>query len=366
MKTISNIHLNNFRSYEETKFRLAKNINIFIGKNGQGKTNLLEAIYFISNIRSHRTRNDKDLIKNNNDFSRIIVEVVSKDKKEKLMCVIHSEGKYFSINDNTVAKTSDMLGRINTILFYPNETKIFSDTPSSRRTFFDVEIGKVSKNYTNTFQEFNKLLKNRNKVLKEEEVDLILLNVITRQLIENQLVIIKERQYLVNYINKRLNSYLQKLSNQSFKIDMKYVSTIKELNLKEQIIKYEDNFKRDKFNGITTEGIHRDDFEFYTNGIEITKYLSQGQTRLVLLAIKFVLIDYIIDKTNQTPILLLDDVLSELDEDHQINLIENIPKHVQTIITATNDHEIFNQKNIKKFIIKASKIIKEEDFYGRY
>lgn len=363
---INNIHLNNFRSYEDVKIDLSNRINVFIGKNGQGKTNLLEAIYYISNIRSHRTRSDKDLIKTGEDFSRIIVNVERFDKKEKLMCVIHLEGKYFSINNNVVAKTSGILGRINTVLFYPNETKIFSDTPSSRRTFFDVEMGKVSKQYTSDYQEFNNLLKDRNKLFKEDKVDEILLEVITNKMVEKQLLIIEERKFITQFINDNISTVLNKLSSENLNIEMEYVSTVKSLNYEQLLEKYKSNINRDTYARTTTEGIHRDDYEFTINNIEISKYLSQGQTRLVLLAIKFVLIDYIILKTKEKPILLLDDVLSELDEIHQNRLIENLPKQVQTMITTTDFNDVFRNKDIKKFKIIASQIIQEEDFDGKY
>lgn len=363
---INNIHLNNFRSYEEVKIVLSNKINVFIGENGQGKTNLLEAIYYISNIRSHRTRNDKDLIKSGEIFSRIIINVEKHNKKEKLMCVIHSDGKYFSINNNVVAKTSDILGRINTVLFYPNETKIFSDTPSSRRTFFDVEMGKVSKEYTNEYQEFNNLLKDRNKLFKEDKVDKILLEVITNKLIEKQMLIIKERLFITKFINDNILSILNNLSAEKLDVKMEYISTVKNLDYDKLLKKYKSNIDKDTHARTTTEGIHRDDYEFTINNVEISKYLSQGQIRLVLLAIKFVLIDYIIFKTKEKPILLLDDVLSELDETHQNKLIENLPNQVQTIITTTDFHKVFKNKNIKKFKIKASKIIQEEDFDDRY
>lgn len=362
LNMINNIQLNNFRSYKDLQVELSKNINVFIGENGQGKTNLLEAIYFISNIRSHRTRSDKDLIHVEDDFARIIVNTEKNNKKEKIMCVIHAEGKYFSINNNVVAKTSDILGRINTILFYPNETKIFSDTPSSRRTFFDVEIGKTSKNYTRIFQEFNNLLKDRNRLLKEEKIDKILLDVITKKMIESQLFIINERKFITKFINNKIKNNLKKLSSDEFEIDMTYISSVKDLNFDEMLSKYNSNIDRDSFARTTTEGIHRDDYEFKTNGVEISKYLSQGQTRLVLLAIKFVLIDYIILKTKENPILLLDDVLSELDLNHQKKLIKSIPNYVQTIITTTEYNLVFKNADIRKYQIKESKILIKEDF----
>ena len=359
---INNIQLINFRSYKKIEIDLSNEINVFVGKNGQGKTNLIEAIYYISNIRSHRTKNDRDLINTNEDFSRIIVEAETFNKKEKLMCVIHSGGKYFSINNNMVAKTSDILGRVNTLLFYPNETKIFSDTPSSRRTFFDVEIGKVSKEYTNEFRDYNNLLKDRNVLLKEDKVDKILLDIITKKLIEKQLSIIKEREFITEFINEKINPILMKFSTNKLNIKMNYISKVKENNSGQLLKIYNSNIDRDIQARTTTEGIHRDDYEFTIENIEISKYLSQGQTRLVLLAIKFVLIDYILLKTNRKPILLLDDVLSELDEVHQKKLIENIPRYLQTIITTTKHYDVFKKDNINIFKIRESQIIQEEEF----
>ena len=359
---IKNIQLTNFRSYEDLSVNLFNNINVFIGENGQGKTNLLESIYFISNIRSHRTRDDKDLIKNNCSYARIIINSEDEFKKENIVCVIHDKGKYFSINKIGVNKTSEMLGKINTVLFYPSETTLFSDSPSVRRIFFDVEIGKVSQNYTTNFQEFNNLLKDRNKLLKNDQIDEILLNIIDDKIINVQLEIIKERKELIKIVNIYLNEYIKKLSKENLEIVVDYSSSIKNLNKEELKQKYQDNLKKDLFYKSTSEGIHRDDYKFYINNQEINTYLSQGQIRIVLLALKFVFIKYIYEKTKKMPILLLDDVFSELDEFNQEKLIKSIPKNVQTIITTVKYEEIFKQRNIKKYFIKNSQIIKEEGF----
>lgn len=358
---IKNIHLSNFRSYDEVKIQLAENINVFIGNNGQGKTNLLEAIYFISNIRSHRTRNDKDLIKNNQEYARIIINNVENSHHEQIVSVIHQKGKYFSINKVVINKTSEMLGRINTVLFYPNETTLFSDSPGVRRSFFDVEIGKVSKKYTTIFQSFNNLLKDRNQLLKSENVDMILLDIINEKIIYAQIEIIKARKHLTDFINEHLNKYIKKLSKEDMEIKLIYESTVKGFDEKEFSLKYQNNLNRDMFNKVTTEGIHRDDFRFYLKDIEVSKYLSQGQIRIVLLALKFVFIDYIYTKTNKMPILLLDDVFSELDIENQAKVISCIPKNVQTIITTVKDEEIFKNQNIKKYYIENNKIVKRRN-----
>ncbi len=360
---IKSLQLSNFRSYENIRVDLSPNINVFIGKNGQGKTNLLEAIHFISNIRSHRSKDDTDLIKHNEEYSRIIVE---KAQGEKIVCVIFDKGKYFSINDNVVKTTSEMLGKINTVLFYPTETRLFSDSPSVRRTFFDVEIGKVSKTYTSDFQKFNNALKERNKLLKSDNVDHMLLDIFTDQISEIQVNIIKHREYLIKFINHHVTKYLANLISDDLKITIEYKSNLKNLTYEQIKTKYKDNERRDLFNKVTSEGVHRDDYIIYSNNIEVDKILSQGQIRITLLAIKLVLVEYIYYMSKSLPVLLLDDVLSELDIENQKNLLRSIPSNVQTIITTTDDYDIFENNQVKKFLIEKSKIINEEEFNVRY
>lgn len=355
---ISNLSIINFRSYESINITLNSNINVLIGKNGQGKTNLLESIYFVSNIRSHRTKNDLDLIKHNEQYARITVENNENNKIDKIVCVIHQDGKYFSINDIAIKTTSEMLGTINTVLFYPTETTLFSDSPSIRRNFFDVELGKVSTIYTKNFQHFNRILKDRNKLLKADKVDEVLLEILTRQIIEPQVEIIKRREIFINYINERISFYLRKLINIDLKISIDYKSTLKQLNNDQLYEKYLSLIKRDVFTRSTNEGIHRDDYVIYSNNMEVDKHLSQGQIRIVLLAIKLVIVDFIYDKTNKRPILLLDDVMSELDEANQINLLMAIPKEVQTIITTTEENNLFSSSDINKIYIENSQVRK--------
>ena len=280
---IKSLQLNNFRSYDDLFVELSPNINVFIGKNGQGKTNLLESIYFISNIRSHRTRNDLDLIKIDKDFARIIV--IHNDKSDKLMSVIHEKGKYFTLNENPIKKTSEVLGIINTVLFFPTETRLFSDSPSVRRTFFDVEIGKVSNQYINYFQEYSNLLKDRNKLLKNNEVDILLLDILSQKMASVQMYILEQRKLLVSYINLNIDRYLINLISEDLNISIIYKSNIKNCDEASLIERYKENEKKDIFNKVTSDGIHRDDYVIYSGDIEVEKFLSQGQIRIVLLAI---------------------------------------------------------------------------------
>ncbi|NLY62885.1 MAG: DNA replication/repair protein RecF [Erysipelothrix sp.] len=358
---INNISLSNFRSYSKLNLNLSNNINVLIGKNGQGKTNLLESIYFISNIRSHRTKNDLDLIKKGQEYSRIIVNKSNNNKDTNLTCIIHQDGKYFSIDNNPIKKTSEMLGIINTVLFYPTETTLFTDSPAIRRNFFDVEIGKVSSIYLSNFQSFNKILKDRNRILKADKVDTLLLEILTNQLIPVQIEINRRRKILIDFINQNIAKYLDLLLDEAFPITINYRSSITGLDTNDLIDLYKKSEKKDQLYRNTSEGIHRDDYEIYSNDIEIDKFLSQGQIRIVLLAIKLVIVDFIYEKTKETPILLLDDVMSELDINNQMNLLNAIPDYVQTIITTTEQSKIFTNDNINIIYIENSQIRNEEN-----
>ncbi|NLC34099.1 MAG: DNA replication/repair protein RecF [Erysipelothrix sp.] len=356
---ITKLSLSNFRSYSHLELNLTPNINVIIGKNGHGKTNILEAIYFISNIRSHRTRNDLSMIKHDSEYARIIIESQKNDKHNKIMSVIHSKGKYFSINNQSIKKTSEMLGMINTVLFYPTETTLFSDSPSVRRNFFDVEIGKVSQIYTYNFQTFNRLLKDRNQMLKREALDDILFEMITSEMIDVQIEISKRRFILIQYINQNIQAVLDKLLTQSIPINIQYKSTVVNQDRDALKISYQKCKQRDIQLKATQDGIHRDDYLILSDDIEVSKVLSQGQIRMVLLAIKLVIVDFIYEKSGIKPILLLDDVMSELDADNQINLINAI-QDVQTIITTTETLNIFEKQNVNNIHIVNSHIRNEE------
>ena len=262
------------------------------------------------------------------------------------MSVIHSKGKYFSINNQSIKKTSEMLGMINTVLFYPTETTLFSDSPSVRRNFFDVEIGKVSQIYTYNFQTFNRLLKDRNQMLTSEMIDV-------------QIEISKRRFILIQYINQNIQAVLDKLLTQSIPINIQYKSTVVNQDRDALKISYQKCKQRDIQLKATQDGIHRDDYLILSDDIEVSKVLSQGQIRMVLLAIKLVIVDFIYEKSGIKPILLLDDVMSELDADNQINLINAI-QDVQTIITTTETLNIFEKQNVNNIHIVNSHIRNEE------
>ncbi len=338
---VSCLKLNNYRNYSLKSLTFSPGLNIIIGKNGVGKTNILESLIVLSNTKSFRTLDDCDLIKKDEPYSRI--EATSDIGKLKV--VINDNGKRLYFNDNPLKKTSEFIGKINCILFKPNDLNLFTDSPRDRRRTLDVEIGKVSKEYLLALSTYNGLLKDKNRLLKEEHVDLNYLDLIDTKMIEQMQTIINYRNEFIEFINSQISSIYNELSNSDTTIRIKYkvCSNIDDLNT---------NMKRSREKDLmykyATFGIHHDDYEFYFNDDLLYSVASQGQSRMSMISFKLALEKYIRFKTNSYPIILLDDILSELDNDNKNRLLKALPCENQTIITGTDldNIKIFNNFNL--------------------
>ena len=328
---INNVDLVHYRNYNHLHIEFDQGMNIIVGNNGIGKTNILESIVFISNTHSFRTNNDQELIQRGQEFSRIIV---NSDNCE-LKAVINQDGKNLSINHNAVKKSSEFIGKINAVLFKPDDLEIFAATPRSRRRLIDIELGKIDYTYLIALSKYMKLLKDRNTLLKQDVVNLTYFNVLNEQMIQPILTILQGRQEIVNFINLRISSYYQKLSNSKTKIEI-CLHSCSEIN-EDAVIEMLDKSKEKDFQyHFTNVGPHKDDFDFLIDGSLVKDFASQGQKRMIMIAFKFSLIDYIKLKKKTNPILLLDDILSELDSSNKERLLNLIPKDIQTIITSTD------------------------------
>ena len=359
---VKEIRLRNYRNFD--KFHIAFNpkMNVITGQNGQGKTNLLESLIFLSTTHSHRIQDDQKLIQTGKELANI--DCLYFDEIEyRIGSVIYQKGKSLLLNKQPVSKSSDFIGLLNVILFSPSDINIFEQSPRERRKLINLEITKVNKRYLNSLNNYQKLLKERNLSFKREKIDMVYLNVIEDKMIENQLVILNERYKFVSIINSKINDYLKKLMDTDVSIFVEYVGCVKddEDEIKKENLKnmYKQNFDKDRFNQMTNMGIHRDDLMFWINGENVNDVASQGQRRLVIMALKLSLINYIKEKTGKTPILLLDDVLSELDIDKQRNLLNCIDENIQTIITTSVLSESLSSlnKNLNIQTINAGKLI---------
>ena len=326
---INQIRLKNFRNYDSCQFIPDPHMNVIIGKNAQGKTNLLESIVLLSTTRSHRAVRDQDMIREGQDFCKAECRLDT-EPEMVLSAVIHGKGKTLMIHQKPISRSSEFIGKLNAVLFAPSKV---------RRRLMDVEIGKVSPRYMQALSAMMKLLKERNSLLKREHVDNAMLEVLDQQMIEQQLTIITMRRQFIARMNESLSRMYSTLAEEEAQVRAAYHTITEQTGpaaMREEISrKLLENRERDRILKTTSSGVHRDDLSFQLNGRDVLSYASQGQRRMIVLAWKLSLIDFIADQLHELPVLLLDDVLSELDQQKRVNLFSLISPEIQTFITTT-------------------------------
>lgn len=358
---IKRLQMLNYRNYVALDISLGKNVNVFIGDNAQGKTNILESIYYCAFAKSHRTSKDKELINWNGENTFISLSV-SKERIDKRIDInILKDGKKaIKINKIKINKIGELFGSFNVVMFSPEDLRIIKDSPGVRRRFIDMELCQLNSRYYYNLVQYNKILNERNMVLKNKNIDKDILDVYDIQLIEYGYNIITDR---INYMDK-LNYYgkniHEDITSGKEKIEFKYVSTVKDLkNIKENFHKIlKQNRIRDIDKGVTSVGPHRDDFLVLINNVDTKIYGSQGQQRTAVLTIKFSSLNIIKELTGEHPVLLLDDVLSELDFSRRKYILSTIGG-LQTIITCTGIEDLtdYLDKNSKIFKVKNGEIL---------
>ena len=345
---VKEIKLNNYRNYSNITIPLYPTLNIIVGPNGIGKTNILESIIVSSNTKSFRTSNDRELIKKDKEYSKIEI----KSDVGDLKIVINQTGKSLFINNNSVKKTSEYIGKLNAVLFKPSDLELFNQSPKERRKLLDIELGKISNEYLSSLVVYNKLLKDKNKLLKENYIDQNYLDLIDKEMVPNIINIIKLREEFFRNINLWISNVYQAISNTDTKIEIVYKKCGKEDEIKEKLFSSRD---KDYFYHYATFGPNHEDYYFKFNDDELNSVASQGQKRMVFIAFKFALIKYIQQLTNTTPVILLDDVLSELDIDNRNRLLRMLPKNAQIIITDTDINGINLAKDYNLIELKEKK-----------
>ncbi|MPM02541.1 DNA replication and repair protein RecF [bioreactor metagenome] len=354
---IKRLQMLNYRNYKSLNITLGKNVNVFMGDNAQGKTNILEAIYYCAFSKSHRTSKDRDLINWNSDSAYISL-LVGKDKLDKNIDInILKDGKKaIKINKIKVSKIGELFGNFNVVMFSPEDLKIIKDSPGIRRKFIDMELCQLNPKYYYNLVQYNKILNERNVILKNRNLDKEILDIYDIQLANYGYHIVIDR---INYINK-LNFYgkdvHREISSGKENIEFRYISTIKELeNIKVNFYEtLKKNRKKDIEKGITSIGPHRDDFIVLINDIDTKSFGSQGQQRSAVLTMKFSSLKIIKEITSEYPVLLLDDVLSELDFNRKRYILSTIGE-IQTIITCTGIEDITN------YLDNTSRLFKVKD-----
>jgi len=364
---LEELQLRNFRNYDSLKIKLNPHINIFYGNNAQGKTNLLESIYVLGLTKSHLLNLDNNLIKDNEKNSKIKGFLKKNKFKQKLEIEFNNDKKILKIDNNEIKKINDYINSsLKVIIFYPEDLEIIKGSPNNRRNFINLELSQLSDNYLKILTEYNKLLKIRNdylkKINKNIKVDMTYFQIITNYLVDKAILIYKMRLKLVNKINENCSDIfyqLSKLEGFNVKYVTNFIFSDDESVIKSNLLDlYEKNHKKEIKLGTTLYGPHRDDIEFYLNDKNLKTYGSQGQKRLAVLAVKLSEINIFKQYQNTNPILLLDDVFSELDDVKKNNLIKFIKDDVQVIITTTELKNVNKFKNASIFKIKEGQVIK--------
>ena len=359
---IKSLFLQSFRNYVEENFSFSNGINILTGANAQGKTNCSEAIFFLCTGYSPRANKDKLVIKNGEEQAEIsgTAQSLYGDVSVKIN-FFKSDKKSIKINGLEVHKIGEILGNINSVFFNPAELKLVQESPEDRRRFLNVSLSQMSKNYFYALQHYNKILSQRNTLLKDPDAYIIreTLPIWDEQLSKYAGKIIKARNEFLKEISPIAMEKHLLLSDGKEVLEMKtesgYYGSEEEIAfaLKEDL---KTGLERDMRLGYTGIGPHRDDIKFVLNGDDVRVYGSQGQQRTVALSLKLAETETFFNRFGEYPILILDDVLSELDKTRQKKLIGAV-EHLQTIFTATDiNRSVFKGKTFSKFTVTSGKI----------
>ena len=364
---IKKIKLINFRNLDKVELNFINKINIIIGGNGAGKTNILEAIYLNSLTKSFRANNDAELIKFDKEFLTIMTTIKDDSYNENVLYNIDKLSKKIYLNYSKVTKLSEYIGKYPVVISTPEDVLMIKTSPSTRRDVLNISICQFNKEYFKTLNEYNKLLKLRNDYLKRILVnfnsDMKYFEIITNKLIEKAIYIYIERNKYINSINSYLGSIFEHICLNKNLI-LKYSPNV-------DITEYDDEniskilqkkFKRD-FNkeislGMTISGPHRDDFNFYLDNKDMKFYSSEGQKKMAVISYKLAEMKLFQEQEDKKPIILLDDLFSELDIKNKNRLVKYIPEDLQVIITS-NDLKGINKSirdNAKIFKIKDSEV----------
>ncbi len=358
---IQHLKLLNFRNYEKMELEFSPNYNIIYGNNGSGKTNLVESIYVLALTKSFRGSVDKVLIMNNKDACRIEGSIWDK-YENKYKIIIKDSGKKVKINNTKVDKLSDYISKISVVLFNPDDLRFIKDSPSVRRKAINLEISQINNIYLKNLNMYNKLLKQRNSYLKTTNINANsskeYLDVLTNKLIDYGEKIYLSRKKYIDLLNQRIGSIYSSICDID-DLKLEYVSDYKNFDREKVKIKYKENLNRDIILGKTAFGVHHDDVRFKFKGYNIKDYGSEGQQKNAIIAYKLTELEIFYQVRGNYPILILDDLFSELDRFKINNILNLINKDIQTFITTTDIDKI------NEDILKVSKLFEIDEGYVR-
>lgn len=358
---LKRIELKNFRNYSNLKISFNKGINILYGNNAQGKTNLLESIYILGLTDTFRNVSNQDMIKSNKNYFQID-GILKKEALDTMMQLKYIDNKKFMKRDQTIInKVSDYISYLNIILFAPEDLDIIKGPPINRRRFLNTELSQLYRNYYILYNEYEKILKMRNDYIKTNNYNKDYFDILTSYYIDKNILIYKLRKKFISKINLYCRGIYKDITGlDGFKI-------IYRPNIEYDVNNYDKNYYlkyfQDKYEyeykiGSSVFGIHKDDFDFFLGDIDLKHYGSQGQKKIAVLALKLSEIEIFKKYKDSMPILLLDDVFSEIDNVKNNNLLKYLNKDIQVIITTVSLDKINKNilKKAKKFIVDNGKV----------
>ncbi|SFG72395.1 DNA replication/repair protein RecF [Oribacterium sp. WCC10] len=341
---IESLELKNFRNYQSLKVNMSSGTNIFFGDNAQGKTNVLESIFLASTSKSYRIARDKDLIQFGNDEAHIKMEVRKRGVPYRIdMHLKKNKSKGIAIDEIPIHKASELFGIANIVSFSPEDLGLIKDGPAIRRRFMDLELCQLDKVYLYNLTRYNKTLNQRNKLLKDIKYKPSLMDTLSvwdDELTKYGLKIIEIRKKFIDELKDIIIGIHHQLTGGVEQLKIKYNANVSEEDFHDTLLRIRDSELKQQ---ITLAGPHRDDIQFLINDKDIRKFGSQGQQRSAALALKLSEIELVRNKIDDDPILLLDDVLSELDSKRQ-NYLLNILSNTQNIITCTGLDDFVNNR----------------------
>ncbi len=339
------VSLQNFRNYQEESVSFDENINIFMGENAQGKTNLIESLYVMSLGKSFRTSKDAEMISFGKDFARVrtlVCEPEEEETEKEIEILYKPEGKIIRARGMKLTRSMDLLEEVYIVVFSPEDLRIIKEGPENRRRFMDRELCQIKPVYYSTLGNYKRVMQQRNALLRSQKKDEFLMGTYDEALADYGIRLTRERGLFVDRLQKISREIHRTITEGKETLEIKYDGDFwgkgkdeeKEAEKEEILDRLKKNREKDYFRGYTSAGPQKDDLSIFVNGTDIRQYGSQGQQRTAALAMKLAEISLIRQETRKKAILLLDDVLSELDEGRQTFLIDAM-KEVQVFITAT-------------------------------
>ncbi len=357
---IKKLFLQNFRNYEDERFEFSDGLNVLFGKNAQGKTNCAEGVFYLCTGTSLRIRHDKQLIKMGAEYAKITAEAENRYGKVVIEALVFENKREIRVNGSKIAKNADLMGHINSVFFSPGELRLIQDGPDERRRFMNISISQTSPAYYTALLRYNKILDQRNALLKEKDYSLVMdtLPVWDEQLCKYAALIVKKRAEFLEKLSPFAKEYHSFLTDGEeellLKPDRVYGGSEEEIAAR-LLERLGGSYEKDLRLGYTTVGPHRDDIGVFIGGTDARGYASQGQMRTAALSLKLSEVQIFKEISGEYPVLILDDVMSELDLKRRRKLLQCV-SGMQTLLTCTHTERVLYGAECKKIRIEGGKI----------